>query len=108
MAHHGDGHLLTLTKNRPLVEQLKNDYRQADLSERDRTMLDYCVKLTLEPWHMAKEDVQRLRQAGHSDRDILDMNMISGYYAFANRLIDGLGIEVEEFFIKNVIEKEDS
>jgi len=108
VAHHGDGHLFSLTKNRPLIERLKIDYRQADLSEQDRSMLDYCVKLTLEPWNMTEDDVQQLRQVGFNDRDILDMNMISGYYAFANRLVDGLGVEVEEFFVKNVIEKKGS
>ncbi len=57
---------------------------------------------------MTEDDVQQLRQVGFNDRDILDMNMISGYYAFANRLVDGLGVEVEEFFVKNVIEKKGS
>ena len=66
------------------------------------------MKLTLEPWYMTEADVGQLRRVGFSDRDILDMNMITGYYAFANRLVDGLGVEVEEFFIKNVIEKEGS
>ena len=105
MLHHGDGHLYRLTKDRRLVEDLKTDYRQAQISEKDRAMLDYAVKLTREPWNMEEADVQRLREAGFSDRDILDINMITGYFAFANRLADGLGVEVEDFFIANVLEK---
>jgi len=59
-------------------------------------MLTYVVKLTLEPWHMVEEDVRALRGAGFSDADILDINQVTGYYAFVNRLADGLGVELEE------------
>lgn len=58
-------------------------------------MLDYAAKLTREPWTMGREDVEALRSAGFSDRAILDINQVTGYYAFVNRLADGLGIEVE-------------
>ncbi len=59
-------------------------------------MLEYAVKLTLEPWSMNQEDVERLRQAGFSDADILDINQVTGYFAFVNRLADGLGVELED------------
>ena len=62
-------------------------------------MLDYVVKLTLEPWNMQQDDVERLRQAGFTDREILDINQITGYYAYVNRLADGLGVELEPFWI---------
>lgn len=94
MTHHGEG-LLRLTKDPELVEQLKADYTQAEISASERAMLDYAVKLTREPWAMTKADVERLRQVGFDDRDILHINMITGYYAFVNRLADGLGVEVE-------------
>jgi uncharacterized peroxidase-related enzyme len=81
-----------------LVEQLKSDWRVANLSSSDRAMLEYAVKLTLEPWHMVEEDVIALREAGFSDADILDINQITGYYAFVNRLADGLGVELEDFW----------
>lgn len=61
-------------------------------------MLDYAIKLTLEPWNMQQADVERLRQAGFSDREILDINQIAGYYAYVNRLADGLGVELEPFW----------
>jgi uncharacterized peroxidase-related enzyme len=81
-----------------LVEQLKADWTQADLSAADRAMLSYAVKLTLEPWHMERADVNALRQAGFSDADILDINQVTGYYAYVNRLADGLGVELEAFW----------
>ena len=61
-------------------------------------MLEYAVKLTLEPWNMIQADVQRLQQAGFEDADILDINQITGYFAFANRLADGLGVELEPYW----------
>ena len=59
-------------------------------------MLTYAVKLTREPWHMVEADVVALRQAGFSDSAILDINQVTGYYAFANRLVDGLGVTLEK------------
>ena len=61
-------------------------------------MLDYSIKLTLEPTKMVEEDVTRLREAGFEDRTILDINLITGYYAFVNRLADGLGVGLENFW----------
>lgn len=61
-------------------------------------MLTYAVKLTKEPWHMEEDDVIRLRQAGFSDAAILDINQVTGYFAFTNRLTDGLGVELEPFW----------
>ena len=61
-------------------------------------MLAYAEKLTLTPWAMAREDVEALRVAGFSDRAILDINQITGYYAYVNRLADGLGVELEPFW----------
>ncbi len=97
MEHHGAG-LHRLTKNEQMVEQLKRDYTQADLSPADREMLDYAVKLTLTPWNMEPADVERLRERGFSDSAILDINQITGYYAYVNRLADGLGVELEPFW----------
>jgi len=65
------------------------------LSEADRAMLDYAVKLTRQPWTMVRDDVESLRQAGFEDRAILDINQVTGYFAYVNRLADGLGVELE-------------
>ena len=61
-------------------------------------MLTYAEKLTLEPWHMVENDVVALRENDFSDTDILDINQITGYYAYVNRLADGLGVELEDFW----------
>lgn len=61
-------------------------------------MLDYVDKLTREPWSMDADDVARLRGAGFDDRAILDICQVAAYYAFVNRLADGLGIELEDYW----------
>ncbi len=81
-----------------LVEQLKKNYREAEIDEKDRTMLEYAAKLTLEPWNMVEDDVVKLRTAGFTDEAILDICQITGYYAFVNRLADGLGVELEGYW----------
>ena len=81
-----------------MVRQLKKDFRQAELSSADRAMCEYVEKLTLKPWEMIEADVIALRDAGFSDSAILDINQVTGYYAYVNRLADGLGVELEEFW----------
>ncbi len=77
---------------------LKDNWRGAALDETDRAMLAYVEKLTLRPWEMVNEDVLALRAAGFSDAAILDINQVTSYYAYVNRLADGLGVELEPFW----------
>jgi alkylhydroperoxidase family enzyme len=58
-------------------------------------MLDYAVKLTTAPWTITESDVEALRQAGFDDRAIHDVCAIAAYFAFVNRMADGLGVELE-------------
>ncbi len=69
-------------------------------------MLEYSEKLTLRPWEMLEEDVLALREAGFSDSAILDVNQVTGYFAFANRLADGLGIELESIHTEQSAQRE--
>ena len=61
-------------------------------------MLDYAIKLTEAPWTMEQRDVDQLRKQGFSDAAILDIIQVTGYYAYVNRLADGLGVELEPFW----------
>jgi len=61
-------------------------------------MLDYVAKLTREPWAMEAADVDRLRRSGFDERAILDICQVAAYYAFVNRLADGLGVELEDYW----------
>lgn len=99
ITHHGAG-LRRLTKNDVLLQHLKRDYKAAPISSAEMAMLDYAVKLTKTPWEMIAEDIAHLRQEGFSDAAILDINQITGYYNFVNRLADGLGVELEHYWYK--------
>jgi len=59
-------------------------------------MLDYVAKLTREPWNVESSDVDELRLAGFDERSILDICQVAAYFAFVNRLADGLGVELED------------
>jgi len=58
-------------------------------------MLTYVEKLTKTPGEMVESDVDALRAAGFSDRDILDIATVAAYYAYVNRIADGLGVQLE-------------
>ena len=58
-------------------------------------MLNFAVKLTLTPNEMKKSDVDNLLSTGFKDRDVLDIVEVTAYYAYANRIADGLGISIE-------------
>jgi len=78
-----------------LLEALTTDFRTADLEPVDLAMLDYADKLTSTPGEMIAEDVERLRAVGLDDRAIHDLCAIVAYYAFVNRIADGLGVDLE-------------
>ncbi len=79
-----------------LLADLAADYTRAELSAADRAMLDYADKLTRTPGEMGAADVEALRAQGFDDRAIHDICSITAYYAFVNRIADGLGIELED------------
>ncbi len=78
-----------------LLASLAWDYRKDDLPAADLAMLDYAVKLTRSPGDMIEADVSSLRAQGFEDRAIHDICAIAAYYAFVNRIADGLGVELE-------------
>jgi uncharacterized peroxidase-related enzyme len=71
------------------------DHRTAVLEPRERALCDYADKLTRTPWSMTAADLEPLRAALLPDRAILEANLITGYFAYANRLAQGLGVALE-------------
>jgi len=47
---------------------------------------------------MTEEDVIALRSVGFSDAAILDINQVTAYFAYVNRMADGLGVELENYW----------
>ena len=71
-----------------------------DLTPADYAMLEYAEKLTLAPSTMREADVDKLHDAGWTDRDILDIVHVCAYFNFRVRVVDGLGLEVADWQIE--------
>lgn len=96
MTHHRRG-LRRLLRNHELADAIVSDFEAAGISEKRKTMLRYSAKLTRTPSEVDAGDVGTLREAGFTDLDILHIAEVVGYYAYANRIADGLGIPLEEW-----------
>ena len=81
-----------------MVRTLCEDPIAAGASEAERAMLAFAVKLTRTPAEMTAADVEALRASGFDGRAIHDICAIVAYFAFVNRMADGLGVELEPRF----------
>jgi len=95
MAHHRRG-LRRFLKDNELLDGLEAGEEPLELGKRRLAMIRYARKLTRAPASMVPADVESLRATGFSDPDILAICEVVAYYAFANRMADGLGVELEE------------
>lgn len=59
-------------------------------------ILQHAGKLTTDPHRVSADDVQKLRDLGLSDRDILDITLVTAYFNFVNRIALGLGVAYSE------------
>lgn len=73
-----------------LGEMLVMNYRVADLSPRQRAMLDFAWKLTDSPRDIGESDRQGLRAVGFSDNDIFDICDVAGFFNYTNRVAHGI------------------
>lgn len=92
-SHEGD--LRSEINDDAKARAIQNDYRQVDLGPATRALLDFAVKLTMQPREMHRSDVAALREAGFGDEDILDATQTVGYFNYINRVMDALGIAPE-------------
>jgi uncharacterized peroxidase-related enzyme len=84
-----------VTLDEELVAALRQNYTSAKLSDQDRAMLDYATKLTKTPARMMAGDLELLRRVGFDDRAILQINLITSWFNYINRVADGLGVGKE-------------
>jgi uncharacterized peroxidase-related enzyme len=75
-----------------MVAALQEDYARAPISEQDRVMLDYVVKLTKDATKVSPEDHVRLRAVGFDDKGILQITLIASWFNYINRVADALGV----------------
>ena len=75
-----------LSSDPVLGELMAMNFRAARLTDRERAMLDFAVKLTVEPWRVEEEDRAALRRAGFNDRDIWDIGAVASFFNMSNRV----------------------
>ena len=81
-----------MTLDKELVAALESDYTTAPLTDQERVMVDYVVKLTKDATKVWKDDHERLRAVGFDDQGILQITLIASWFNYINRVADSLGV----------------
>jgi len=92
--HHAAGLERLLPDSRKhIAEQLK-EADTSSLTPRERALVDYGSKLTTSPSSITQTDIDAMRSADITDREILDAAQAAAYFAYANRIVLGLGAKL--------------
>src|SRR5205823_10204674 len=73
-------------KNPLIADQVARNYRQAHITPRQRAMLDFPLKVALQPQQLEDADFDPLREFGFSNDDIWDIGGIAAFFALSNRM----------------------
>jgi uncharacterized peroxidase-related enzyme len=85
-------------KSKTIADQITANYRRADITPRQRAMLDYALKVALQAYAITDEDHARLREFGFSADDIWDIGAIAAFFAMSNRLAGAMALRPNEEF----------
>jgi len=95
VSHHSEA-LRFYLKNGDQLDSLRCGQQPENLPPRAKALIDYALKLTLEPGRIVGADLETLRKVGVSDSEILDLVLLTSYMNFVNRIAQGLGVEHDE------------
>lgn len=84
------------------MQAVAEDHRTAGLTDKQLAMLDFVEDLSMVPPRSSRATVEGLRGLEWSDAAILDMTQVAAYFAFVNRMANGLGVELEERWPEDV------
>lgn len=87
---HGEIAACYLGDNRALVEQVKQDFNQAPVSDKLKALLHIAGKVQVSGKQVTAEDVAKAKALGASDRDVHDTVLIAAAFCMFNRYVDGL------------------
>lgn len=87
---HSDA-LRGLTKNPGWVDLLTYNYRSAKLTEKQRALCDYAYRATRYPNEITTKEVDRLREVGFNDHEILEAAFVVGFFNYTNRWVSTIG-----------------
>jgi uncharacterized peroxidase-related enzyme len=101
------GAILRVRSKNPLIaDQVAVNYRKADISPRQRAMLDFAMQVALESRTVADADLERLRAQGFSDEDVWDIAAIAAFFAMSNRLANFTSMRPnDEFYLMGRVPK---
>ena len=85
-----------------MIEGLRTDPRGVEVTPVRRAMLDYVICLTETPWAVDESMIVRMREAGLSDEAISVANLVTCFFAWCNRVVDGLGAPLEDYWPEEV------
>lgn len=87
-------------KNPQVADQIAIDHRKADITPRQKAMLDFAVKLARTPEAVAEPDRAALRTHGLSEEDIWDIGAITAFFALSNRMAHLIEMRAnDEFYL---------
>lgn len=87
------GAILRIYEKKPLLaDQVAVNYRKADISERQRAMLDFAMKVCLHSDEIEETDFAVLHAHGFNDEDIWDIAGIAAFFALSNRMASFAGM----------------
>jgi len=95
------GAILRVYAKHPLIaDQVAANYRKADISDRQRAMLEFAVKVATRSAELAESDYEKLRAHGFSDEDIWDIGGIAAFFALSNRMANLISMRPnDEFYL---------
>ena len=95
------GAILRIYEKKPLVaDQVATNYRKADITPRQRAMLDFALKVCQRSHEVDEADFAALRAQGLSDEDAWDIAAITGFFGMSNRLANTVGMRPnDEFYL---------
>ena len=95
------GAILRIRAKNPLIaDQIAVNYRKADITPRQRTMLDFAGKVCTEAHLISDDDFTALAKHGFSDADIWDIGAIAAFFALSNRMADLISMRPnDEFYL---------
>jgi uncharacterized peroxidase-related enzyme len=101
------GAILRVRARNPLIaDQVAVNYRKADVSPRERAMLDFAMKVALDSGRIAEDDLPLLRIHGFSDEDIWDIAAIAAFFALSNRMANFTAMRPnDEFYLMGRLPK---
>ncbi|NCD35113.1 MAG: alkylhydroperoxidase [Spartobacteria bacterium] len=91
--------LRLLSGNPTIADQIAINYREADITPRQKAMIDFAMKVTSDSRKIDGNDFDILRSHGFSDEDIWDIAGITAFYNMSNRMMSFLAVRpVDEFY----------